>query len=215
MGERIALGVVAVIMACGLSSAAAPVQAVTVEAAPSIIDPERADALVAETPVAAPDHMDSKWASCTLPITLDYTAGPGVDPAEVRASLYYPIRYLQNLGYVAALGNQVDFVPNMPTPATPGTVLVIAAKDRDQMPVLATHPKYLAGTNYGPGWPALVSASIEVDAGDGGLNSSTLLHELGHVLGLGHKDGTVMRETYSKGGAAGFDAAETAAIDCR
>lgn len=214
MGERIALGLVAVAVACGLSGAAAPVQAGPAHAGHPI-GPDVADRIVAGTSSALPDHKDSKWADCGLPMNIDYAVGPGVDPADVGAALEYPIRYLRDLGYTASLGRRVDFVPNLSTPTTPGAVLVIAAKDRDQMAILSKYPDYLAGTNYGPAWPKVSSASIEVDAAGGGLNSETLLHELGHVLGLGHKGGTVMRESLSAGGSQGFDAAEMAAIDCR
>lgn len=214
MGERIALGVLAVIVACGLSSAAAPVQAVPIVAAPvahqeHLLDPDLADKLVAETPLAEPEHTDSKWASCGLTMNIDYAAGPGVDPETIRRELAYPVRYLQALGYVAAIGLEVPYAHNQPTPTTPGTVLVVATLNPSEQPDIRS---YRASVTYGHGWPAQSTGKVNVDANTG-LSSLVLLHELGHTLGLGHKDGTVMSANGTD--SNGFDAAETAAIDCR
>ena len=214
MGERIVLGLVAVVVACGLSGAAAPAEAVpAVEAAPAhqehLLDPDLADKVVAETPRAEPERTDSKWASCGLSISIDYAAGPGVDPDTIRQELAYPVRYLQALGYVAAIGLEVPYAHNQPTPTTPGSVTVVATMNPAEQPDIQG---FRASATYGHGWPAQSTGKVNVDA-NAGLSSLVLLHELGHLLGLGHKGGTVMSANGTD--SNGFDAAETAAIDCR
>jgi len=222
MGERIALGFVAVLVACGLSGSAAPVQAAVVAeaaaAAPAEwqptydIDPDLADKLVAETPRgAAPDAVWKRW-DCQLTINLDYAAAPGVDINKLRDQMAYPIRYLQNLGYTAAIGNELPYMVNMPMPATPGTVVIVATSDRSEQAGLAfgTHRGFSEGA--GASDAAVESGRISIMSTNG-MSSDVILHELGHTLGLAHKDGSVMTITADSG--LGFDAAEAAAIDCR
>lgn len=212
MGERIALGLVAVVVACGLSSAAAPVQAVTAEAAPVEyhptydIDPDLADKFVAETPRGAVAETVARPWDCSLTLNLDYAAGPGVDVKKLREQMAYPVRYLQNLGYVAAIGNEVPYAPNMPMPATPGIVLVVATNNRAEQSGLASGTHRAFGEDNGAGGRISVMAT-------NGMASDVILHELGHILGLQHKPGTVMAEGATD--SVSFDPSETAAIDCR
>lgn len=176
------------------------------------IDPGLADELIAATPAgAAPDPLEAVWA-CGLPINIDYAGAPGVDLDKLREQMAYPVRYLQGLGYYAALGNEVPYTVNMPVPSTPGTIIVVVTGDRAEQSGLAYGTHRAAGRAAGTTPDETTSGRISVMSTNG-MSSDVLLHEVGHVLGLDHKDGTVMTATAVSG--LGFDAAETAAIDCR
>jgi hypothetical protein len=170
-----------------------------------------ADKQVAETPrIAEPDKTASRWA-CTLPIHIYYAAAPGVDSRAVVKQLEYPVEYLRDLGYTVDVVREVAYRSDYRAPVTPGDVLIVVPLSQADAATLRKND-WWAMTE-----PALVgnqieTAKITVD-GAGGLASDTLTHELGHVLGLDHKPGTVMNERV--GAAIAFDAAETAAIDCR
>lgn len=191
---------------------AAPESAHEVEHQETDLDPDLADHVVAETTQdAEPDPITWAWASCQLQITLNYSAGPGVEADTILRQLAYPIRYLQALGYSAAIGEEIPYTANPAVPTEPGEVLVVATTNRDDIPTLKDS-HYRAWAENGAGWPLQTTGRIDIDA-TRGLSSLVILHELGHIIGLPHKEGTVM----SKDGTAsnGFDAAETAAIDCR
>jgi hypothetical protein len=136
-------------------------------------------------------------------------AAPGVDEAKIRQQLQYPVAYLEALGYDVHVAGASPYRPGMQEPETWGNVIV-AATNRP-----ADDPE-LVGSR-GLSWRGkvddhYVSATITVDA-HRGLAGDIILHEFGHVLGLEHKDGTIMA---ARGEApVVFDAAETAAIDCR
>lgn len=219
MGERIALGVVAVLVACGLSAAAAPVQAApvveAVEVAPAKwhptlnIDPNRADEIVSATPHAEPDAIEAKWLSCGLTMNIDYSVEPGIDAAVVRDQLAYPVRYFQALGYTAAIGLEVPYAGEPPVPTVPGEILVVVEKNSKKL----QDNRWLAVTTFTAVDSHIQAARIIVDEA-GGLSSDVLLHELGHVAGLPHKSGSVM-DIPAPSAPIHFDAQETAAIDCR
>lgn len=210
------IGALAAILVSVMTGATTPAveAAPTVEAAPVQwaptynIDPAKAYDLVAATPTDAdPAPLANSW-SCDLPITIDYAAATGVDAATVRQELAYPVRYLQALGYFVGIGTEVTYTTNAPIPATPGTILVVATNNPDDQPRFV--PRKTIGF---ASWNDDQTTSAVVGTLNEGLSSDVLLHEIGHVLGLSHKDGTVM--TASNDGDIGFDAAETAAIDCR
>ena len=204
------VGALAVVMLSVMTGASAPIETVApVDWEPTYnIDPAKAYELVAATPSGAtPEKLANSWA-CDLPITFDYAAGAGIDPATVTQELAYPVRYLQALGYFVGVGEQVPYVTNAPLPKTPGTILVVATNNPDDQPLFAPQ-----NTIAFSSWNDDQTTSAVIGALPKGLSSDVLLHEVGHVLGLSHKDGTVM--TVSNYGSIGFDAAETAAIDCR
>jgi len=217
-------GVLAAAVISGLSGASAP----AVEAAPVVeadpqqtpsewqptydIDPSLADELIAATPTGAtPDPRKAVW-DCGQPINIDYAAAPGVDLDKLLEQLAYPVRYLQGLGYYAAIGNEVPYTLNMPVPSTHGTIVIVVTGDRTEQSGLAngTHRGAARSGGVAPGMTSAGRVSI---MSTNGMSSDVILHEIGHILGLDHKDGTVMTETAISG--LGFDAAETAAIDCR
>lgn len=212
------IGALAAVLVSVIPAAAAPVETSPPPWAPSewqptySIDPDLADELIASTQTgASPDQRVAVW-DCSLPINIDYAAAPGVDRDKLRDQLAYPVRYLQGLGYYAAIGSEVTYEPNMPLPSVAGTVVIAVTSDRSELPGLA------GGTNRGsalrggitPG--STMTGRISIMSTNG-MSSDVVLHELGHILGLSHKDGTVMTATADSG--LGFDPAETAAIDCR
>jgi hypothetical protein len=166
---------------------------------------------VAETPrIATPDKMTGRWA-CTLPIRIYYAAAPGVDSRTVVKQLEYPVEYLRDLGYTVDIVREVAYRADYKTPVTPGDVLLVVPLSQADAKVLRKND-WWAMTQPMEIGNVITSAKITVD-GLGGLASDTITHELGHVLGLDHKPGTVMNERV--GAAIAFDPAETAAIDCR
>ena len=217
-------GVLAAAVISGLSGASAPVveAAAVVESAPQQapsewqptydIDPSVADKLIAATPTgAAPDHREAVW-DCSLPINIDYAAAPGTDLDKLREQMAYPVRYLQGLGYYAAIGNEVPYTLSMPVPSTPGTVVVVVTSDRTEQPGLAYGTHRAAARSWGATPGVTTNGRISIMSTNG-MSSDVLLHEVGHILGLSHKDGSVMTATAVSG--LGFDPAETAAVDCR
>jgi hypothetical protein len=170
-----------------------------------------ADKQISETPrIATPDKAASRWA-CTLPIHIYYAAAPGVDSRAVVKQLEYPVEYLRDLGYSVEIVREVAYRADYKTPVTLGDVLLVVPLSQADAKVLRKND-WWAMTQPMEIGNVITSAKITVD-GLGGLASDTLTHELGHVLGLDHKPGTVMNERV--GASIAFDAAETAAIDCR
>jgi hypothetical protein len=173
---------------------------------------QQADAAVASTgKPAKADPTSWRWA-CDLPMTIQPAVGSGVTEAEIVEQLAYPVEYLRGLGYNVTVGEPVKYQRNAATSSTVGQVVVAVTKSRSEQPGLEGQAAY-AHTNTS-GRDAL-AATILVDANPktGELAGDILLHELGHVLGLGHKAGTVMDVSWDA--PIGFDAAEVAAVDCR
>jgi hypothetical protein len=173
---------------------------------------QQADAAVASTSTAVkPDPTTWRWA-CSLPMVIRPAAGSGVSVADITAQLAYPVEYLRGLGYDVTVGAPVKYERNEATSSTVGEVVVAVTKNRREQPGLDGQAAY-AHTNAS-GRDAL-AATILVDANPktGELAGDILLHELGHVLGLGHKAGTVMAVDWDA--PVTFDAGETAAVDCR
>jgi hypothetical protein len=218
VGGLVAAVVAAAALAgCGAHAAAAPEPTPKTKAVVAVsqkwmgaTDLTGLDALdaVAGTPSVAAKRPAVDW-SCNQPMTITVAAGPGVDEARVRQQLQYPVAYLGALGYDVRLTGSTAYVPGMQEPATIGSVVVAvtnrAADDSELVGARAISWRGQTGSHY-------TSATITVDGRDG-LAGDIVLHEFGHVLGLDHKDGTVMA---ARGEAPViFDAAETAAIDCR
>lgn len=162
---------------------------------------------VASTPEAAPMPLPARW-DCSQPMTITVAAGPGVDEAKIRAELAYPVAYLNALGYTAQVQGATPYQPGMGAPDAAGSVIVAATNnpsdDAELVDSRAISMMKQAGSSN-------TAAAIVVDA-KRGLASDIILHELGHVLGLDHKDGTVMA---AEGQApTTFDAAETASVRC-
>jgi hypothetical protein len=225
MGKRAVPAVIGLLAVLSLSAGVVPIEAsqqaatrhssiAPIQWQPTYdIDPATADKLIAETPrgVALPDKTSARW-DCHLPMSINYSVAPGVDRANLLRQMAYSVRYLNGLGYYAAVGYEVPYEINAPMPAMPGSVLVIATPDRSEQSGLAgkTYRGYAqwAGETSKESERGLVTLMST-----NGMSSDVILHEIGHILGLEHKDGTVMTATAVSG--LGFDAAETAAIDCR
>ena len=189
-----------------------PATSTPVESGRTTLTAADADRAVATTgkPIKA-DPTTWRWA-CDLPMVINPAAGSGVSTDDIAEQLAYPVEYLRGLGYNVTIGEPVDYARNMPTASNIGQVIVAATKDRNEQPGLDGEAAY-AHTNTS-GRDAL-AATILVDANPktGELAGDILLHELGHVLGLGHKAGTVMDTSWDA--PTSFDAAEVAAVDCR
>jgi len=172
-------------------------------------DADRAVTTARQTVKADPTSW--RW-GCELPMTINPAAGAGVKADDITEQLAYPVEYLRGLGYNVTIGEPVDYARNMPTASNVGQVIIAATKNRREQPGLEGQAAY-AHTNTS-GRDAL-AATIFADANPktGELAGDILLHELGHVLGLGHKAGTVMAVDWDA--PIGFDAAEIAAVDCR
>lgn len=167
-----------------------------------------ADKAVAATPPGTPDVMVRKWA-CELPIRIYYTAQSTPDLVRVRRELEYPVRYLRDLGYDVTIVRDVAYQSEYPQTGI-GDVLLVAAVD-DANAARLQGDDLLALTEPMAIGPTITSAQVTVATE--GITSAVLLHEFGHVLGLPHKDGSVMGVTDAS--ALGFDPSETAAVDCR
>ena len=139
-------------------------------------------------------------------------AGTGVTDADIAAQLAYPVEYLRDLGYDVTIGAPVKYERNAATSSTIGQVVVAVTKQRSEQPRL---DEQAAMTYTNTSDRSALAATILVDANPktGELAGDILLHELGHVLGLDHKAGTVMDVSWDA--PIGFDAAEIAAVDCR
>lgn len=197
-----------------LAAAAALVTAISGPAQHAVHAPHAADRVAvsasADQPVKA-DATTWHWA-CDLPMVLTPAAGPGVTPADITAALAHPVEVLQGLGYDVTVGDPAPYRRDAVASEQIGEVLVVATNSRAQQRELGDKAaRALTNTS---GRQAL-AATLVVDANPkyGELSGTVLLHELGHVLGLGHKHGTVMDESWDA--PADFDAAELAAIDCR
>lgn len=220
MGMRIwGVGLVAVMAAMSVTASTAPVvQASTSEAgltAPEFLSElpaSLADAKVANTPhTEKPDKIGARWA-CKMPMRIFYAGAPDIDEQRILRELAYPVRYLQDLGYDVQVARQVAYQYDYSVPTKPGDVLLVVTTTDAPKTALGPTSDWATTEFTSEAWKAIRSAKITVD-GKQGLPSDVILHELGHVLGLPHKDGTTM--TASGGSTGAFDAAETAAVDCR
>jgi hypothetical protein len=172
-----------------------------------------ADRIVAETPRnAAPDELDGRW-SCKLPIRIYYAAPTSGDASSLVKQLEYPVRYLRDLGYTVETLREVAYQIDYKVPTAPGDVLVIAQRSAADLTYMHSLG-FVAFAEAPVVSGAITSAKITIDA-NRGLRSDVLLHELGHVVGLQHKPGTVMAEAASDNDSVALDPAETAAVDCR
>ena len=211
--------VVLTLSGCAAQASASPATAPV--AAASAASPEwngattltAADALaaVAATPVSdTPAKLEGAW-GCSTPITVRPEAGPGVEIGEVYHQLDYSVGYLTALGYRVAVGAPAAYEPNAEAPAKVGTVTIVVTSQPQDQEQLGADKGNRAVTLTSEEGGRIGSAAIVVDA-KRGLAGDILLHEFGHVLGLGHKDGTVMQ---AKGASpVVFDADETAAVTC-
>lgn len=164
----------------------------------------------ATRPVKA-DATTWRW-GCQRPMTIRPAAGPGVSISEVQRQLEYPVAALRALGYDVTVGAPIPYRRDAEEAMQRGRVdVVVTAHAREQVELDGKSARTIPNL---VGRQAL-SATVILDADPkvGVLAGDILLHELGHVIGLDHKDGTVMAESWTA--PAGFDAAEVAAVDCR
>lgn len=218
-GALASIAAVAVLAGCGATTAASPA-ATPVAAHPGsdpnwtgthglkAADAERAvaDTPKSGTPAARPY---GSW-DCSQPMTFHPEAGPGVDVADIYRELEYPVAYLNALGYQAGVGEQLPYEPNADRPAERGSITVVVTKNRDDQHDLTTEPKVRAFAQFAQE-PHNTSAAVVIFEPTG-LAGDIILHEVGHVLGLDHKAGTVMNGVGA--GSLIFDPDETAAITC-
>lgn len=212
MGKMAVLAGVAALAVLSLSAGAAPAVNQPGQVAAHhehLLPVELADEAVSSTSPAQADPVVERWPSCQISMNINYAAGPGVNPETMRRELEYPVRYLQNLGYSAAIGNEVSYTKNASMPSGFGEILVVATNDTSEQPLIGTYRGWAVTGNEFSTTP---TGLILLDAGRG-LSSLVLLHEIGHILGLAHKDGTVMSANGTDSDR--YDAAETAAVDCR
>ena len=212
------IAAVAVLSACGAANAApAPqppsAQQISAEDWNGTHNLTAADAehAVADTPrstTPAPKPYGS-W-DCATPMVFHPAVAAGVDVAEVYAELEYPVAYLNALGYRASIGAQLPYEFNADRPAQRGSITVVVAKNRDDQYDLTTEPKVRAFSQFAQK-PHNASAALVIYEPTG-LAGDIILHEVGHVLGLDHKPGSVMAATTHS--PIAFDADETASIIC-
>lgn len=214
MFSKVAAGLAALAALTGCSVAqaapahkAAPAPAVAEWTGTHNLTADAAWDAVAATPAADAATLPVRWA-CDQPMTITVAAAAGVDEAKIRAELAYPVAYLNALGYAAQVQGATPYTPGMKAPETVGSV-IIAATNNPTDDAELVDSRAIAMTNQAG--DTNTSATIVVDA-KRGLASDIILHELGHVIGLDHKAGTIMA---AEGQApTTFDAAETASVRC-
>lgn len=155
-----------------------------------------------------PQMRETYW-RCDLPMTIRPAAGEGVTVGEIREQLRYPVATLRALGYDVTVGAPVDYQQDMPLAQTWGEIVVVATDDEsEQVELDGVAARAWLNTNG----PEIVASTVYVNTGDGALSGDVLLHELGHVLGLGHHAGSVMDDGWYA--PADFDASDVAAVAC-
>lgn len=196
----------------GASAGSAPAQApqpAPVAAAPAFT----ADTAHQHAAIAPGEaiHTDARW-SCNQPIRFSIAAAEGVTQERVYDSMLYALTYLQDLGYDAQVVGPSAYAENVgAAPAEDGLVQIVVAADPAEQAKWLTDA--VGGTVTRKAGAQIKSATVVLDAGSQGLNPDIVLHELGHVLGLEHREaGSVMSAGWDNSGA--FDAAETATISC-
>jgi hypothetical protein len=197
----------------GASAASAPAQAPTVApvAAVPAFTAETARQHAAIAP-GHPVHTEARW-SCDQPMRFSIAASASITQETVYNSMLYAVTYLQELGYDAQIVGPHAYVENVGggVPAEDGLVrIVVAANPAEQAEWLTNA---VAGTASRKDGAQVKSATVVFDASNQGLNPDIVLHELGHVLGLGHREvGSVMSAGWDNSGH--FDADETATVTC-
>lgn len=168
-------------------------------------------AIAAATRPAKADPTTWRW-GCQRPMTIRPSAGPGISIADVRRQLEYPVAALRALGYDVTVGEPIPYRHDAEEPRERGRVdVVVTADASEQVELEGKSARAIPNLS---GRQALAATVIlDADPKVGVLAGDILLHELGHVVGLDHKDGTVMAESWTA--PAGFDASEVAAVDCR
>lgn len=146
-------------------------------------------------------------------MTVRVAIAPGVDESAVWRELDYPITTMQSLGYDIAVAGTMPYEKNAQAPTVRGSVeIVVAANPADQPDLTDDIGVAKAIAERGEQGDMYYSVAVVVN-GRTGLRGDYILHELGHAVGLEHKDGTIMQ---ARGDSpATFDSSETAAIDCR
>lgn len=177
--------------------------------------PHRAPAAVVVQQASAPTPTPLeawRW-SCSLPMVITPSAGPGVKVNDVVRELQMPVSYLRSLGYDVTIGQPAKYVRNAPMAQTVGQVSIVATRHgKDQAELAGAAARTVPNTSGHDALAATIYVDTDPQIGD--LSADVLLHELGHVLGLGHKDHTVMTAAWDVHPIA-FDRGQLAAVDCR
>lgn len=188
-----------VLSGCGGTATATPAP---VKAAP-----------VKVAPVAA-EKMLWHW-SCALTMHITPMVGTGVTKAQMTAAMTPAVNQIRALGYKVEVDQFQPYRWNVQTATGLGQVIIAATMKADEQPGLdgnggMTIPRV---DDAKPDDELAAVILVNADPVVSELSSDLLLHELGHVLGLKHKAGTVMSEGWDD--PSTFDASQVAAVSCK
>ena len=156
-----------------------------------------------------PLPVKSRWA-CSQPMHISVAAPDGFEQQAYR-SLYYPVAYLQALGYNVGMVAPTAYQSDITDQPAAGTVLLVVAPYHQDQSALGINN----GAAYLSAGAATRSALVILDGSQEGLDPDVVLHEFGHILGLSHRNaGSVMQESWAAN-TGHFDADETATVACR
>lgn len=173
-----------------------------------------AKAVPAKVAAVKADEKAWDW-SCDLPITIVPMAGHGITHKQMTDALTPAVARIRALGYHVVVAPFATYRHNVTLDGLgSGQVTVTATLKAAEQPSLEGNAA-MTTTKLDDAEADAVGAVIAVDADTtlGELSGNVITHELGHVIGLDHKAGTVMAVDWDAPDT--FDAAEVAAVSCR